>query len=683
MEPSARLPDLGVRSDPTGGTLRVFSAHASSMQVCIFDDTDPHWVVDTLPMDRDDAGVWTVHSPALRPGTSYTVRADGPRGPRHAFDPAAHLLDPYARGVRRVSADSWRAVVPTPDRFDWGAVRKPATPLDRTVVYEAHVKGISRLNPNLPENIRGTYAGLGAESTTDYLNELGVTAVELLPVQQFVSEQRLIRQGLRNYWGYNTLNFFAPHAAYASPEARAEGPDAIAREFKTMVKNLHAAGLEVLLDVVYNHTAEEGRDGPRFSLRGLDNATYYRSDDDGRYIDVTGCGNSIDFSSPEAVQLVLDSLSYWTNDMQVDGFRFDLAATLGRNGNGEYDPRHPLLTAIVSDPALSGAKMIAEPWDIGYGGWQTGNFPPGFLEWNDGYRDRVRDFWLSDIRSKRENGSAQNGIGSFAGRLAGSAETFGRDRDGPLASLNFVTAHDGFTLADLTVHNHKHNVGNGESNRDGTDNNHSFNHGVEGWSTDRDVLRNRLRSMRNMLGTLLFSAGVPMITAGDEFGRSQHGNNNPYCHDSELTWMSWDLAGWQKDLLATTRRLLELRRENPALRPTRFGVPDASTPGASEMLWFSAQGDEMHAEYWNSPDHRTLQYLAASTPEREPYNRILLMVHGLESTVDVRLPVHPGVVSYTLLWDSGVRMSLQGPEDVAPGDTVTITGPSLRLYRAD
>jgi glycogen operon protein len=403
---------------------------------------------------------------------------------------------------------------------------------------------------------------------------------------------------------------------------------------------------------------------------------------DGDYIDVTGCGNTVNFSLPAAQRLVLDSLRYWYNDVQVDGFRFDLAATLGRNADADFDPKHPLLHAIVHDPALAGAKMIAEPWDVGMGGWQVGNFPDGWQEWNDGYRDRARDFWLTDIAAARHHGVAAQGIGGFARRLAGSSHVFS-EAQGPMASVNFITAHDGFTIADLTAYNQKHNLGNGENNRDGTDNNHSFNHGVEGPTRDEAVLASRCKAMRNLLGTLLLSAGIPMLTAGDEFGRSQRGNNNAYCQDSELTWLGWgDREEWQDELLAVTKTLLRLRRENPALRPVRYARFGETVPSASQMDWYNTDGLSMSEADWNSPTARTLQYLAASTPEFEPFNRILLVVHGLEHEVAVTLPKHEGVAGYTLLWDSA-RDDLAGePLEHAPGNEVVIAGASMQLFRA-
>jgi glycogen operon protein len=680
MTPADPLHDLGVRITSHGGELRVWSAGAESMELVIFDDTDPNWMTRMVPMHKGPDSVWVGRSRTLRVGTRYAIRASGPSSPTSAFNPAQLLIDPYARGLVRVSAGQYRsAVVDT--AFDWGDVPKPAVPLDRTVIYEAHTKGISKLNRHVPEPLRGSYAGLAHEASIGYLTDLGVTTVELLPVHAFVSEQRLLRQGLTNYWGYNTLNFFTPHAPYASRSAQSEGPAAILREFKGMVRLLHEAGIEVILDVVYNHTAEEGRGGPTTSLRGLDNDAYYRQTEDGDYIDVTGCGNSLNTSHPAAHRLVMDSLRYWANEVQVDGFRFDLAVTLGRDEKHEYSPEHPLLTEIISDPALAGVKMISEPWDVGMGGWQTGNFQTGWIDWNDRYRDRARNFWLSDVDYARRASAAPVGIGGFATRLAGSSNTFSEER-GPLASINLVTAHDGFTLADLVSYDVKHNVGNGESNRDGTDNNRSFNHGAEGPTTDETILAARRRAMRNLLGTLLMSAGVPMITAGDEYGRSQQGNNNAYCHDSELTWLSFAVDKWQHNLHAHARRLIELRRENPALRPVRFGRPEEVVPSSSQMDWYDQSGHMMSDDDWTNAQNRTLQYVAASTPEIEAFNRILLIVHGVESGTTVTLPHHDGVVRYDLLWNSEDETPLTEISSFVPGDTVAVEPTSMQLFRA-
>jgi glycogen operon protein len=677
--PPDPLRDLGVRLTPDGGELRVYSASATRMNLCLLDERDPSWVEHTVRMRRASDGVWSARSPLLRPGRRYSIRAEGPAGPRHAFDREAHLLDPYARGLVRVDQEAWRAVV-VDDAFDWGGVPKPATPLDRTVVYEAHVRGFTKQLRSVPSAIRGTYAGLAHESTIAYLKDLGVTAVELLPVQAFTSERRLVAQGLANYWGYNTVGYFVPHGQYASLAAQAQGPQAVITEFKTMVRLLHEAGLELILDVVYNHTAEEGRSGPVLSFRGLDNSTYYRQDDDGRYIDTTGCGNTLDHSRDAVQRLVLDSVRYWADEMQIDGFRFDLAVTLGRDGAASFRPDSPLLTALRDDPALAGVKLIAEPWDLGLGGWQTGGFPPGWSEWNDRYRDSVRDFWLSDTVIMRHGGWPRTGIGTVANELAGSTSRFARER-GPLASVNLVTAHDGFTLADLTTYNGKHNLGNGESNRDGTDNNRSYNFGVEGPTRNETVLADRRRAMRNMMGTLLLSAGVPMLLAGDEAGRTQRGNNNAYCHDARVTWMNWNLADWQRDLREVTKRLIRLRRENPALRPTRFARLKGASAGASEMHWFDADGGPVDQSAWTASENRTLQYLARAATGGRRHNNTLLVIHGNETATAVTLPSFDAIHTYTLLWNSADDADEGGIS--VPGDEVPIDGPTMLLYSAE
>ncbi|MFU8947026.1 glycogen debranching protein GlgX [Mycetocola zhadangensis] len=671
---------LGVHMTSHGGELRVWSHSAQQLELVLFDTKDPNWITETVAMERGADDIWLARSPALKPGTRYAVRAAGPTGPTHAFAPSRLLIEPYTRGMVRIAPGQFRSVV-VDDDFDWGGVAKPNVPLDKTVIYEAHVKGMSKLNRGVPEHLRGSYAGLAHPASIGYLTDLGVTSVELLPVHAFASEQRLIKQGLTNYWGYNTLNFFTPHQPYASKAAQEEGPGAVLREFKGMVKLLHEAGIEVILDVVYNHTAEEGRGGPTTSLRGLDNDAYYRQTADGTYIDVTGCGNSLNTAHPIARQLVMDSLKYWANEVQVDGFRFDLAVTLGREANHEFSPQSELLQDIASDPELAGVKMIAEPWDVGAGGWQTGSFPSGWTEWNDRYRDRVRNFWLSDVDYARRASAAPVGIGGFATRLAGSSNTFSNDR-GPLASVNFVTAHDGFTLADLVSYDIKHNVGNGESNRDGTDNNRSFNHGAEGPTPDIQILATRRKAMRNLLGTLLLSAGIPMITAGDEYGRTQRGNNNAYCHDSELTWLSFPVDGWQRNLRAHTQRLIELRSQNPALRPVRFGKVGQRVPSASQMDWYDARGHTMSDDDWSSARNRTLQYVAASTPEFEEFNRILLIVHGVEEPVTVTLPAHADVTRYELLWRSDDEIPRADASSSVPGAAIDVAPTSMLLYRA-
>ncbi|MGZ0710677.1 glycogen debranching protein GlgX (plasmid) [Coraliomargarita sp. W4R53] len=675
------LDDLGITFGDQGGTIRVFSANAEEVELVIFDDTDLDWIVDTVTLSPIGGGIWHGTTERLRPGARYALKADGPHSPGNTFNNNSLLIDPYARGLISSGHGEWRSVAV--DRgFDWGGVVKPNIPMDRTVIYEGHVKGLTKRHPDVPAALHGTYAGLAHPAMIEHFLSLGVTSIELLPIHAFVTEPRLLQHGLSNYWGYNTLNFFTPHEMYATVESRKAGPDAILREFKGMVKLLHAAGLEVILDVVYNHTSEEGIGGPRTSLRGLDNRSYYRQQDDGAYIDVTGCGNSINTSTDAAARLILDSLRYWANEVQIDGFRFDLAATLGRDGAHTFTPDHPLLRTIMDDPALAGVKKISEPWDVGMGGWQTGNFGEGWQEWNDRYRDRVRNFWLSDVDYARRASSAPVGIGGLATRLAGSSNTFSAER-GPLASINFITAHDGFTMRDLVSYDVKHNLGNGEQNRDGADTNRSFNHGAEGPTSDQRILATRRKAIRNLLGTLLLSSGVPMLTAGDEFGRTQRGNNNAYCHDSALTWLSWEHAPWQKDLFAHVQTLIRVRNENPALRPSNFARLNELTPSASVMEWYDEHGETMSAEGWTSPTHRTLQYLAASTPEFEDPNRVLLMIHGLETPIDLTLPSVEGVTRFISLWSSEDESPSEANSVYAPGDVVPLRGTSMHLFRAE
>ncbi len=676
-----RLDDLGVRLHDGGGTLRVWSRNATAIEVVFFDDADVDWVLDSASLAPVAGGVWEVAHPRLVEGARYAIRVTGPQGGGNSFDPSTHLIEPYSRGIVPADgADQWRSVVVRSD-FDWGGVAKPATRFADTVIYEGHVKGLTKRHPDIPPALHGTYAGLAHPAMIDHFHSLGVTAIELLPVQAFDTEPWLAARGRANYWGYNTLNFFSPHAPYATRAAQQEGPGAVLREFQGMVKLLHEAGLEIILDVVYNHTAEGGIGGPRTSLRGIDNARYYRHGADGEYVDTTGCGNTLDTSTPAAARLVLDSLRYWANDLQVDGFRFDLATALGRDEKHEFTPEHPLLQAILNDPQLAGTKLIAEPWDVGIGGWQTGSFGAGWHEWNDRYRDRVRNFWLSDIDYYRRAHTSPVGIGGFATRLAGSSNTFPEER-GPLASVNFVTAHDGFTLRDLVSYDVKHNESNGEENRDGTDVNRAFNHGAEGHTDDPVIEATRRKAMRNLLGTLLLSAGVPMLTAGDEIGRTQNGNNNAYCHDSPLTWLSWEHEQWQENLREHVAVLTRVRRENPALRPTHYARLGVHTPGASDMYWFNQDGTEMSIEQWNDGSSRTLQYLAAAENGGAP-NRILLIVHGTESAIDVRLPAAPevpDVTGYVALWSSADERPKQDQSRHLPGEVIPIAGTSMRLF---
>ncbi|MFH5824054.1 glycogen debranching protein GlgX [Georgenia sp. AZ-5] len=561
------------------------------------------------------------------------------------------------------------------------------------MLYEAHVRGLTMNLRGVPPELRGTYAGLAHPATIAHLKRLGVTTVELLPIHASLAEPWLTRKGLGNYWGYNTLGFFAPEPRYATRAAREAGPQAVLAEVKGMVALLHAAGLEVVLDVVYNHTCEGGADGPSLSLRGLDNTGYYLHDGarPAALVDVTGCGNSLDFRRTRVVQLALDSLRYWAGEVGVDGFRFDLAVTLGRNG-ADFTPYHPFFVAMTTDPLLGSAKLIAEPWDLGPGGWRTGQFPAPTADWNDRFRGAVRTFWLADAGAQAKGHTGRD-LRELATRMSGSADLFGLGEvpggRGPLGSVNFVTAHDGFTLADLVAYDHKHNAANLEDNRDGSDDNRSWNHGLEG-PVRRDspfavVLPLRRRSMRNLLGTLLVSAGVPMITAGDEIGRTQRGNNNAYCQDNEISWVDWETEPWQRDLLATAAYLLDLRRDHPVLRPARF-ASGRPAPGddVADLAWFDARGEAMTAQLWHDPHNRVLQMLRSGRPGADA----LVLLNGSLDLQEVTLVKGRGA-DYELVWDSAWERPGQHRADsdaepmsllASPGETVELESLSMRVY---
>ena len=717
LKPSLRPPRLGVHPRDDGVDVAVVAAHADRAEFCLLDRrADGSWDERREDLPALSHGVWHGFVPDVPPGSRYGFRVHGPWEPRRGMrhNPAKLLLDPYARAVvpparmrpelfghpvgSDLHGDPWipdhrdsapytaHGVVVDPATIDvegWSEDRRPDIPWSRTVIYEAHVRGLTRTLTQVPEKLRGTYAGLGHPATIDHLVALGVTAVELLPVHTFVAEPSLSRRGMPNYWGYSTLGFFAPHPEYAAVTLDdVGGPAGVIAEFRQMVRNLHAAGLEVILDVVYNHTCEGDFSGPTLSFRGLDAVTYYRMDGDGRDVDTTGCGNSLDACQFRVIQLILDSLRYWVEQMHVDGFRFDLAPTIARSRDGGYDPDHPLLMAMRADPVLSRVKLIAEPWDIGHHGWQTGRFPPPFAEWNDRYRDGVREFWLP-AAARVAQGEPGGGVRDLATRLAGSADTFAPLR-GPLASVNFVTAHDGFTLADCVSYNVKHNLGNGEGNRDGSDNNRSWNHGIEGPTDDPEILAARRRSIRNVLGTLLLSTGIPMITAGDEVGRTQHGNNNAYCQDNAVSWMHWRLEPWQEDLLETARFLIWLRQEHPVLEQDRFFAGRPVHPdGTKDLAWFGPDGAEMDHYRWQDGSLRILQMFLHS------HNRsLLIVVQGQPETSDVVLPHGPWAAGYRLLWDSTLERprpveDLDAVDDaIAAGSQIRIGPQSLRVYRA-
>ncbi|WP_309080833.1 glycogen debranching protein GlgX [Zhihengliuella sp.] len=562
----------------------------------------------------------------LRPGARYAFWAHGAERP----ESGQLLVDPYARAIEQDDDGNYWGVYVPDAGFDWGEIRRPHIPWRDTVIYEAHVKGLTMLHPELPEELRGTYAGLAHPAMIGYLRELGVTAVELLPLHFHIDEPHLRELGLPNYWGYNTLGYFAPHQDYATAAARAAGPAAVRDELKGMVKHLHAAGIEVILDVVYNHTAEGGPAEPALSWRGLADHHYYRHTADGHYLDTTGCGNTLDFTEPAVIRMAMDSLRYWVEEFQVDGFRFDLAATLGRDGNNAFTPEHPFFAAIAASETLTGVKMIAEPWDVGPGGWQTGRFPRGFADWNDKFRDTVRTFWAAD-HGRLAAGEHGSSVASLATVLAGSRDLFAPSGRGALASVNFVTAHDGFTLRDVVSYDRKHNEDNGEENRDGTSDNHSYNHGVEGQTGDAGINHERLKTASNMMATLLLSLGVPMITAGDERGKTQTGNNNAYCQDNPMSWLHWDLTADQQAMLGITRALVRIRREFLANQPYTYPAHDDS----GFLLWFNTAGEPLQEEEWVDPGTRVMQLLIGS-----PEGRLdgLVVFNGTLEPVELTLP---------------------------------------------
>lgn len=669
---------LGLSLMDGGGVFSVYSESADAIDLHILNPENTEETLHQIPLERSDGGIWSAGDDRLAHGIKYVLRAQGPEGPRHAFQPERNLLDPYAKGLVRETPRDYHCVAI--DRsFDWEGVTKPGISLSESVIYEAHLRGLTRINPAIPEEIRGSYAALGHPATIEYLTKLGITAIELLPIQTFISEPRLVNLGLINYWGYNTINFFSPHMRYSAEATRAQGPEAILRELKTAIRELHRAGIEVIMDVVYNHTAEGGYKGLTYSYRGLDNSNYYRQDDQGNYHDTTGCGNSLNFGNPMVQRMALDSLRYWTDELQIDGYRFDLATTIARDENNHFTPEHPLLRAMKADPIISQAKLIMEPWDIGMGGWQTGNFPPGFPEWNDRYRDSIRKFWLGDVANARHSGKHENGVQELAGRISGSQDII-RDCEGPVGTVNFITAHDGFCLADLVSYNVKHNSANGEGNRDGANNNISFNHGIEGETPNPSISYARRKAARNLMGTLLLSAGIPMITAGDERLKTQGGNNNAYCQDNVITWQNWTPDSHQLDFEKTVSHLIALRKKYPALRPRTFTTINEPTPEQDQMLWFSVRGDEMTIEDWHNPERRTLQRLAYHLMNDGSKQGVLLVINGTEIVKNVTLPKAKNVKEYELLWDSALELPPKRSIVMAAGSKLRMVETSMQLF---
>jgi isoamylase len=691
-------PPLGATPDDSGTTFAVWSS-GEVVDLCLYDDAGHESRVRLT----DSHGVWHGHVPGVGHGQRYGYRVHGPWDPWHGhrFNPAKLLVDPYARaidGVLRVddsvvdhsaadqtdldAADSApfvpRSVV-VDARFDWTGDRAPAVPWSDTVIYELHVRGFTMRHPDVPQALRGTYAGLAHPAVLEHLTSLGVTTVELLPVHHHVPELNLLRQGLTNYWGYNTLGFFAPHAGYSSAGDRGGQ----VREFAGMVRAMHDAGLEVVLDVVYNHTAEGGVGGPTLSWRGLDNAGSYRLRHGRDYEDFTGCGDTLDLRHPRVLALVTDSLRYWAQEMHVDGFRFDLAPTLAR-GSDAFESAGTFLSVVGQDPVLSRLKLIAEPWDIGPGGYQLGRFPAPWAEWNDRFRDTVRESWLADNAARGSAGGGAHhdpagkqgsGMRDLAYRLTGSSDVFdGADR-GPLSSVNFVTAHDGFTLHDLVTYERKRNEANGEDNRDGSGHNRGWNCGAEGPTSDPSVLQLRRQMIRNLMTTLVTATGVPMLTAGDETARTQLGNNNAYCLDDETTWVDWDWmkepSGQQADLLAWTRALLSLRRTHPALGQEH-------DDGRKDLAWFSADGLEMTDAGWFDHDRRVIGgYVAHPLPGGE--SLLMLANTGPDETSFV-LPNGHWATAYSCLLDTTDEQPHAAAGNEPAGGRVRLAPYSIRIF---
>ncbi len=680
---------LGAHHDGAGASFALFSSAAEAVEVCLFDDSgqETRW-----RLDQGDGFVWQGYLPGVRPGQPYGFRVYGPWDPAAGArcNPAKLLLDPYARAVAgevrwnpavyghapadpNLADDSDSApYVPrsvlVADEFDWGEDRRPGRAMADSIFYEVHVKGFTKLHPDVPEELRGTYLGLAHPAAVGHLQRLGVTAVELLPVHQFVHDAQLSARGLRNYWGYQSIGYFAPHNDYSSAGDGGGQVD----EFRRMVCALHAAGLEVILDVVFNHTAEGGEWGPTLCFRGIDNAAYYRLQEDrARYVDDTGCGNTVDLHLPQPLRLVMDALRYWVQEMHVDGFRFDLAVSLGRTST-DFDPHSSFLEAVGQDPVLSQVKLIAEPWDVGSGGYDLGQFPSGWSEWNGKYRDTVRDFW---------RGTA-GALPDFATRISGSHDLYGHGGRRPTASVNIVTVHDGFTLADLVSYDTKHNEANGENNRDGTDDNRSWNSGVEGPTDDPAVLELRARQQRNFIATLLLSEGVPLLLGGDEFARSQAGNNNAYCQDNDLTWFDWSAAARHGDLVEFTARLCRLREEHPVFRRRQFfhGTPGPDTT-RDDLDWYRPDGGAMTPQDWGASYARAVAMaLSGATGEDgRPDDPFLALLNAWWEPLEFSVPESLRSLEWQVELDTANPAAAR--RDVDPSASVPVAGRSLILLR--
>ena len=692
---------LGATWDGKGVNFALYSDNATKVELCLFDSPDANQESLRIPLPEYTEGVWHVYLPDIPPGQIYGYRVHGPHDPKngHRFNANKVLLDPYAKSIARrtrwsdelfgyringaeadLSFDERDSAPYAPlanvvdNAFTWGDDRRPRTPMHKTVIYETHVKGFTKLHPDIPEHLRGTYAGIGSDAAVRHLKSLGITAVELLPVHHHVDDRHLLDKGLSNYWGYNTLGFFAPEPDFDSPG----NPLDTVREFKTMVRNLHAANIEVILDVVYNHTAEGNQMGPTLSFRGIDNAAYYRlSPEDPRYyMDFTGCGNTLNMMNPRVLQLIMDSLRYWITEMRVDGFRFDLASTLARELY-EVNKLGAFFDIIHQDPIISQAKLIAEPWDLGAGGYQVGNFPILWSEWNGKYRDCVRHFWKGD-------GGV---VSEFATRFTGSSDLYEWSSRRPHASINFITCHDGFTLEDLVSYNEKHNEANGEDNRDGASDNISWNSGVEGPTKDPAIIELRERRKRSFLATLVFSQGVPMLLAGDELGHTQNGNNNAYCQDNELTWLHWDLNERQQKLLHFSQRILQLFHEQPVLQRRRFFHGQAiEGTGAPDIAWIDNSGTEMTQEAWNTSFVRCVGVILFGDSidvdehgEEISGDTLLLLFNAAHEQIPFTLPELEEQFPWELLLDTARPETPS--EDYLAGDEYPLESYSLAMFR--
>lgn len=694
---------LGSKYDGAGTNFAIFSDVAEKVELCLI---NAECNEERILLDEVDAHIWHCYLPGVKPGQRYGFRVHGPYNPAEGkrCDPSKLLVDPYARAFDgefdghpslfsydindpenpegRNTEDSlehtMKSVVVNPF-FDWGSDRSPNTPYNETVIYEAHVKGMTMRHPDVPESLRGTYAGLAHPSIIEHLKDLGITAIELMPVHQFLQDDRLRDLGLRNYWGYNTFGFFAPQQDYAA----AQEPGGAVSEFKGMVRAFHEAGIEVILDVVYNHTAEGNHMGPTIAFRGIDNEAYYRlvDGDKAHYMDYTGTGNSLNVRDPHPLQMIMDSLRYWVSEMHVDGFRFDLASTLARELH-DVDKLATFFDLVQQDPIVSQVKLIAEPWDVGEGGYQVGNFPPLWTEWNGKYRDTVRDFWRGEPST----------LGEFASRLTGSSDLYANNGRRPTASINFITAHDGFTLNDLVSYNHKHNDANGEDGRDGESHNRSWNCGEEGPTEDPRINKLRARQRRNFLTTLLLSQGTPMIAHGDEMARTQDGNNNVYCQDNETSWMDWELADKNAALMEFTKRLITIRRNHPVFRRRRFlaGGPLGSEVGDRDIAWLVPSGKLMGQSDWDFAFGKSLMVYFNGKAIQEPDARgqrieddsFIMMFNAYHEPIDFTLPDTEFGPAWKLIVDTNVDTGYPDEaKTLRAGDSITVEARSTLILR--